>query len=146
ITATTIRSSCASRTCGRRQASCRSPRHLRTQAKTRSSNSRSEAGRTMQIFELNATLSEFRSLTRANRRLGHHNDNSVGLGRYSGQSPWERHTNGDELLYVVEGEVDVEALTDAEPFRGTLRAGSLFLVPKGVWHQLTARPSATIFF
>lgn len=100
----------------------------------------------MQILELNATLSEFQSLTRANRRLGHHNDNSVGLGRYSGQSPWERHTNGDELLYVVDGEVDVEALTDAEPFRGTLRAGSLFLVPKGVWHQLTARPSATIFF
>jgi mannose-6-phosphate isomerase-like protein (cupin superfamily) len=100
----------------------------------------------MQILELNATLSEFQSQTRANRRLGQHNDDSVGLGRYSGQSPWERHTNGDELLYVVDGEVNVEALTDGAAFRGTLRAGSLFIVPKGVWHQLTARPSATIFF
>jgi hypothetical protein len=100
----------------------------------------------MQILELNATLSEFQGLTRANRRLGNHNDDSVGLGRYSGQSPWERHTNGDELLYVVDGEVDIEVLTDVDPFRGTLHAGSLFIVAKGMWHQLTARPSATIFF
>ena len=53
----------------------------------------------MQIVELNATLSELVSLTRANRSLGNHNEDNVGLGRYSGQSPWERHTNGDELLY-----------------------------------------------
>ena len=100
----------------------------------------------MQIVELNATLREFVSLTRANRSLGNHNEDNVGLGRYSGQSPWERHTNGDELLYVVDGEVEIEALRDDATVRGTLRAGSLFVVPNGVWHRLTGQPSVTILF
>jgi ethanolamine utilization protein EutQ (cupin superfamily) len=47
----------------------------------------------------------------------------IGLGRYSGRSPWERHLNGDELLYVLDGEVEITLLSDSlEAEQETLRA------------------------
>ena len=61
------------------------------------------------------------------------------VGRFSGQSPWERHRNGDELVHVLEGEVDITVLTDGEPVRATLRAGSIFVVPQGLWHRQLTR-------
>lgn len=33
----------------------------------------------------------------------------------AGISPWERHPDDEELLQVVEGEVDLEVLTDDGP-------------------------------
>jgi hypothetical protein len=50
---------------------------------------------------------------RTNEALGSFNDRSLGIGRYvEGTSPWQRHANGDELLLVADGEVDVELLGD----------------------------------
>ncbi|MFK7975934.1 MAG: cupin domain-containing protein [Halioglobus sp.] len=47
---------------------------------------------------------------------------------------WERHTEGDELVIVVEGagifHQEIEGQCVSSPFR----AGDTFLNPKGVWH------------
>jgi mannose-6-phosphate isomerase-like protein (cupin superfamily) len=72
--------------------------------------------------------------------LGTLGPNSLWLGRFGqdsiGQrSPWERHTEGEELLHVLEGAVDVTLLLDSEPVITRLDAGSIFLVPSGVWHR-----------
>ena len=72
-------------------------------------------------------------------RLAPFNQGMVWVGRWSGQSPWERHPDGDEFLYVVEGEVDVMVLTDERPVQTTVRAGSIFVVPRGRWHRQLAR-------
>ena len=72
-------------------------------------------------------------------RLAPFNQGMVWVGRWSGQSPWERHPDGDEFLYVVEGEVDVMVLTDERPVQTTVRAGSIFVVPRGRWHRALAR-------
>ena len=45
----------------------------------------------------------------AERKLASFNQCMVGLVRYVGQPPWERHPGGDELLHILEGEVDLEA-------------------------------------
>ena len=37
---------------------------------------------------------------------------SLGVMRFSGQAPWERHPDGDELLHVLEGAIDLTVLTD----------------------------------
>ena len=37
--------------------------------------------------------------------------------RFRGQTPWERHPAGDELLHVIEGAVEVTVLTDDGPVR-----------------------------
>ncbi len=107
----------------------------------------------MKIHDVQAALNEIRQRASANPRgrantdFGLLNDYSLGLGRYSGQSPWERHLNGDELLYVVDGELQITLLSDTrQEERETLRTGSLFVVPKGKWHQLDAPNGVSVFF
>ena len=71
---------------------------------------------------------------------------TIGLMRYSGLTPWERHPDGDELLHVLEGEVDVTVLTDDGPAHVTVGAGSVFVCPRGLWHRQLPRPSVTMLF
>ena len=85
---------------------------------------------------------------RANESLGSYNDSSLGIGRYvPGTSPWERHSNGDELFLVTDGQIDVEVLgDDGTSSRFTIGEGGLFVVPQGNWHQLTATDNVNILF
>lgn len=91
----------------------------------------------------------FASLTeRANESLGSFDESAIGIGRYiPGASPWERHNNGDELLYVTDGAVQIEVLDGpGESCIEQLRQGSLFVVPQGRWHQLTATDNVNILY
>jgi uncharacterized cupin superfamily protein len=64
------------------------------------------------------------------------NRGNLGVFRCSaGTSPWERHPEDEELLQVIDGEVDIEVLTDDGPDVTTVRAGSVFVVPRGLWHR-----------
>jgi mannose-6-phosphate isomerase-like protein (cupin superfamily) len=81
----------------------------------------------------------------AMRMLASFNDCMVGIVRFSGQTPWERHP-GDELLYVVQGSVDVTVLLDDGAHDATLHAGSVFVVPAGRWHRQAPRPTASLMF
>ena len=52
---------------------------------------------------------------------------------------WEMHPKGDEVVYLLEGEVDLVLWTDeGEKAVRVDRPGSYIVVPKGTWH--TARP------
>jgi len=86
--------------------------------------------------EANAAMQEIASF----------NQCMVGLVRFSGQTLWERHPDGDELLHVLEGAVDVTVLTDGEPVQATVHAGSVFVVPRGLWHRQLPRPAVTLLF
>ncbi len=68
---------------------------------------------------------------------------SIAVGRFSGESPWERHPRGDELLHVLEGEVEVTVLAAEAPVRVTVPAGSVFVCPRGLWHRQRARRRVT---
>lgn len=107
----------------------------------------------MKVHDVRLALDEILQRARANPRgranadFGLLNDYSLGLGRYSGASPWERHRNGDELLYVLEGDVEITLLSDAgAEEREILRTGSLFVVPRDRWHQLITSAQGSIFF
>jgi quercetin dioxygenase-like cupin family protein len=71
---------------------------------------------------------------------------NLGVMRYSGRTPWERHPDGDELLHVLDGAVDVTVLADDAPTDVTVRAGSVFVCPRGLWHRQLPRPSVTMLF
>ncbi len=58
----------------------------------------------------------------------------------------ERHPDGDELLHPLEGEVDITLLTDSGQTHVTVRAGSVFVCPRGLWHRQLPRPAVTMFF
>ena len=102
----------------------------------------------MKVHDVGQLRAKLRDLDRrANESLGHFNSTSLGIGRFiPGSSPWERHDNGEELLYVVDGEVEIEVLESEGSFKATLREGALFVVPRGRWHQLTARAPVNILF
>lgn len=82
----------------------------------------------------------------AMRMLTPFNQCTLGVVRFSGQTPWERHPDGDELLHVLEGEVDVTVLTNGGPVHATVCAGSIFVVPRGQWHRQLARLAAALLF
>jgi quercetin dioxygenase-like cupin family protein len=77
-------------------------------------------------------------------RLGAFNSGGVYVGRFAGQSPWERHPDADELLHVLEGAVEITVLTEAGPVQTRVGAGSVFIVPRGLWHRQLAQPSVTL--
>jgi mannose-6-phosphate isomerase-like protein (cupin superfamily) len=82
----------------------------------------------------------------AERKLASLNQGIVGLVRYLGQPPWERHPGGDEMLHILEGEVDLTILTDGGSVHEVARAGSVCVVPRGLWHRTLAREAVTLLY
>lgn len=80
------------------------------------------------------------------RRLGTLNQCLLGVTRFSGLTPWERHPEADELLHVLEGAVDVTVLTGEGPVSASVAAGSVFVVPRGAWHRQHARQGTAVLF
>jgi mannose-6-phosphate isomerase-like protein (cupin superfamily) len=80
------------------------------------------------------------------RQFTSFNQCMLGVTHFSGLTPWERHPDGDELLYVLDGEIDVTILTDAGRVLTTVSVGSVSVVPRGLWHRQEPRPSVTLLF
>ena len=68
----------------------------------------------------------------------------VFAGRFEGESPWERHTNGDELVHILAGETQLTLLSDAGPQVLKMTAGMLTVVPQGCWHRFHASGVVTV--
>ncbi len=87
-----------------------------------------EAHKLVEVVDTLAEV-EFKQLARFNRG---------GVGVFwsaSGVSPWERHPDDDELLYVIEGRVVIEVLADDDRFEVSVEAGSVVVVPRNHWHR-----------
>ncbi len=67
----------------------------------------------------------------APKQIGMLNDCQLTLAKTKGEFVWHAHEDTDELFLVVDGELTIE-LKDK---RVHLRAGELFVVPKGVEHK-----------
>lgn len=76
-------------------------------------------------------------------RLAEYGDGAIFVGRFAGQSTWERHPQGDEILQVIEGDVDVTILGDTAETMN-LRAGMLAVVPGSKWHRLYSANGVTL--
>jgi len=70
----------------------------------------------------------------------------VGVFHFAGLSPWERHPDQDELLYVLDGEVEVTVLSEGGASNCTVRAGSVCIIPKGLWHRQLPKPAVKLMF
>ncbi len=111
----------------------------------------------LQEHDLRAALREVPHLTITDETTGADADAAVnrvakignltlGVMSYSGQTPWERHPDGDELLLALDGEVEVTALTDEGPVTRKLRAGEVFVCPQGLWHRQFAEKSVSMLY
>jgi quercetin dioxygenase-like cupin family protein len=96
-------------------------------------------------LKVSATTAEEDAMA-AMRQLATFNQCMVGVVRFSGLTPWERHPD-DELLYVVEGAVEVTILdSKGVAAVSTVKAGSICIVPAGCWHRQNPKPSVALLF
>jgi mannose-6-phosphate isomerase-like protein (cupin superfamily) len=71
-------------------------------------------------------------------------DGSVFAGSFSGDSPWERHRNGDELVHILDGGATLTIMTDRGPESFEMTAGMMIVVPQGHWHRFHAPARVTV--
>lgn len=71
-------------------------------------------------------------------------DGSVFAGRFSGETAWERHARGDELVQVLDGAATLIVMTAEGPQSLALSAGMLVVVPRGHWHRFDAPAGVTV--
>ena len=69
------------------------------------------------------------------KTVGYLNDYKVTVVKARGEFTWHKHDETDDFFLVLRGELVIE-LRDGSV---TLRAGDLFIVPKGVEHRPVAR-------
>jgi mannose-6-phosphate isomerase-like protein (cupin superfamily) len=68
------------------------------------------------------------------------NDYQFKLAKFEGEFTWHDHKETDEVFFVIEGEMQIE-------FRDrsiVLKAGELFVVPKGVEHKPHAKEECKV--
>ena len=63
--------------------------------------------------------------------IADYNDNEVMVVRFQGEFPFHLHENTDDFFLVLEGEM----VMDLEDSTHDVKAGELFIVPKGVTHR-----------
>ncbi len=68
-------------------------------------------------------------------QLSAYRDGAIFLGHWAGQSAWERHPQGDEVVMVVEGSTTLTLRTAEQEISHVLQAGQLIVVPQGTWHR-----------
>ena len=71
-------------------------------------------------------------------RLAPYRDSAINAAKFSGEGPWERHANGDEIVQVVDGAVTFHIMTEDGPQSHALRAGMVAIVPPGASHCFEA--------
>ncbi|WBQ02506.1 cupin domain-containing protein [Kribbella sp. CA-293567] len=88
---------------------------------------------TNEPIDLRAALRTFDELW-SPRIAARINDYDVRVTHVRGSYVWHVHDTTDELFLVLEGHLDI-ALRDPEERVVALPAGTLFVVPKGIYHR-----------
>jgi len=73
-------------------------------------------------------------------------DCTTGVASFVGRPPWELHTAGDELPYILSGECELTVLEPSGRVTRTLRGGDLVVVPQGCWHNNDAAKAVRMLY
>tara|TARA_R110000772_G_scaffold30532_14_gene75740 strand:- start:5474 stop:5869 length:396 start_codon:yes stop_codon:yes gene_type:complete len=76
--------------------------------------------------------------------LSDYRNGAIFLANYAGNSDWERHANGDEIVYVVEGETTLFLIENSIEKPNILKAGELLVVPENTWHRFETPKGAKV--
>ena len=83
-------------------------------------------------------------LARAFTTLAPFDSGGVFTGTYSGDSAWERHIAGDELVHILKGRAELTILVDEDKELFQLKEGMVIVVPKGLWHRFHSKDGVTV--
>ena len=78
--------------------------------------------------------------------LSPYRDGGIFGGSFSGESQWERHQQGDEIVYILDGAATLTLIADEaeEPQSHEMTAGMMIVVPQGCWHLFRAPTGVTV--
>ncbi len=72
-------------------------------------------------------------------------DGGVYAGSFEGESAWERHRNGDELVQVLDGACVLTILDlDGAETVLDMKAGMMTIVPRGCWHKFRSETGVSV--
>ena len=60
-----------------------------------------------------------------------YNDNDVMVVKFQGEFPFHLHADTDDFFLVLKGEMVMDIANDSHP----VKAGEMFVVPKGITHR-----------
>jgi quercetin dioxygenase-like cupin family protein len=67
--------------------------------------------------------------------LSEYRDGGIYIAHYSGFSEWEKHSNGDEFVQILDGKTTLILLENNQEQRNNLIKGETLIVPKNIWHR-----------
>ncbi|MEM8572722.1 MAG: cupin domain-containing protein [Pseudomonadota bacterium] len=70
-----------------------------------------------------------------------YNENEIMVVKFQGEYPFHKHDTTDDFFFVLEGEMIMDI--EGEPSQ-TVKAGELFVVPKGVVHRPRAEQEVMV--
>ena len=65
-------------------------------------------------------------------------------GSFAGETDWERHRGGDELVQILDGATALTIIGPEGRQTHALRKGMLIVVPQGCWHRFQAPDGVTV--
>lgn len=76
--------------------------------------------------------------------LSAYRDGGIFGGSFSGESQWERHQKGDEIVHIVDGAATLTIMTEDGPQSFDMTAGMMIIVPQSCWHLFQAPAGVTV--
>jgi mannose-6-phosphate isomerase-like protein (cupin superfamily) len=80
----------------------------------------------------------------SSRNLAGYRDGAIFTTKFTGEGGWERHRNGEEVVYILDGDTMVHLMTEKGPETLELRVGMIAIVPQGAWHRFSSPSGVTL--
>ena len=71
-------------------------------------------------------------------------EGGIFAGSFQGDSAWERHPQGDELVQILSGAATLTVITEDGLQTLAMTAGTLAVVPQNCWHRFHAPEGVTL--
>jgi len=77
-------------------------------------------------------------------QITEYRDGAMFVAHYAGNSEWERHNSGDEIVLVLDGQTTLIVLDGGEEVTHVLGRHELLIVPQGLWHRFETPTEVTV--
>lgn len=68
-------------------------------------------------------------------KLAPYRDATIFANKSAGSGAWERHPDGDELVYILEGSATLQLFEESGTRSIAVDKGKMAIVPAGIWHR-----------
>ena len=76
--------------------------------------------------------------------LSLYRDGGIFGGSFWGESQWERHPKGDEIVHILAGATTLTIMMEDGPQSFEMTAGMMIVIPQGHWHLSQAPDGVTL--